>query len=120
MASAEQSATMPLACLLRRACLPPCPLQGLSCAVVGCANMGPKYRASASPIVHLLIAQSLQRITSFNMQVRRYCIGAAEIQLLPVQLTAVLPGKHDTACRSALVCQHTVALWPHCRPWPTW
>ncbi|PRW32584.1 Solute carrier family 35 member G1 [Chlorella sorokiniana] len=43
-------------------------VQGLSCAVVGCANMGPAYRASVAPIVHLLIAQSLQRITSFNMQ----------------------------------------------------
>lgn len=75
--AAERSATIPLACLLRHACLPPCPLQGLSCAVVGCANMGPKYRASAAPIVHLLIAQSLQRITTFNMQASRHCVGAA-------------------------------------------
>lgn len=43
--------------------------QGLSCATVGCANMGPAYRDSVTPIVHLLVAQSLHHLTDFNMQV---------------------------------------------------
>lgn len=44
-------------------------MQGLACSVVGCANLGLTYRAYAMPIVHLLVAQSLHCITSFNMQV---------------------------------------------------
>ncbi len=65
-------------------CLPPCPTclptlyqpcriisctQGFACSVVGCSNLGLTYRAYATPIVHLLVAQSLHCITSFNMQV---------------------------------------------------
>lgn len=36
-------------------------LQGLSCAAIGCANMGPSLRCSVTPLMEAIIAESLKR-----------------------------------------------------------
>ena len=44
-------------------------VQGLSSAAVGCANLGPALRADSTPLMRLLIDESLRRFRQFNMQV---------------------------------------------------
>ena len=47
--------------------LPP-RLQGLSCSLVGCANLGPALRAAVLPLAQCLVAESLRRVPAFNLQ----------------------------------------------------
>lgn len=54
----------------RPPCLPPSlPLQGLSCTALGCANMGTIFRHALLPIMRTVVAESLNQLADFNLQV---------------------------------------------------